>query len=361
MESKRLVYLDLIKVFAMFLVCFYHFGSLDYAFVEGEAFRPNMNYWAILLTTTGVPLFFMTSGALLLNKKFVWKKHSHRIVKTFVLFLIWKFITVLILAEKLNTTGYGAFDYINLLFTNSFPDVPLNHFWFIYALLTIYLILPVFKYLFDFNRKIIYYILFVLFAFAFGLSAIEFFYSVFQWMFGLEAVNIAFLNSTNPFGDYSYTLFYFLLGGIFGAKESDWLTKFRIPALIALGIIGWSAFVVRGVLLTNMNDSLVTGVFSGYTTISTILIATSIFLLMAKVHIENEWIKKQLCVISNNTLGIYFIHWIVGYLFITEYYELFPAEFLWVNIKKTLILLFASLFIAFGIKRLPIVRKLLEM
>lgn len=345
----------------MFLVCFYHFGNLDFAYIEGEAFKPNMNYWTILLTTTGVPLFFMASGALLLNKKLVGKKHLHRILKTFVLFLIWKFITVLILAPQLNTSGYGAIDYINLLFTNSFPDVPLNHFWFIYALLAIYLILPVFKYLFDTNRKIIHYLLFILFAFAFGLSAIEFLYSVFQWLFHLEAINIAFLNNTNPFGNYSYSLFYFLLGGLFGAKESDWLTKFRTPALIAMGIVSWSVFVLRGVLLTNMNDSLVTGVFSGYTTIPTIIIAISIFLLMAKVRIENEWIKKQLALISKNTLGIYFIHWIIGFLFISDYYELFPSEFLWVNFQKTLILLFGSLLIAFGIKRLPVIRKLLEM
>lgn len=353
--------MDSIKVFAMFLVCFYHFGNLDYAYIEGKEFSPNLNYWAILLTTIGVPLFFMASGALLLNKKFVWKKHSQRILKTFVLFVIWKFITVLILAPKLNTNGYEAIDYVNLLFTNSFPDVPLNHFWFIYALLAIYLIFPVVKYLFDINRKIIHYILFVLFVFAFGLNALEFFYSLIQWIFRLEAVDIAFLNSSNPFGNYSYTLFYFLLGGLIASSQSAWLSKFRAPALIAIGIVSWSAFVLRGVLLTNMNDSLMTGVFSGYTTIPTILLAMSIFLLMAKVHIENEWLKKQLILISNNTLGIYFIHWIVGFLFITDYYNFFPAEFLWVNLQKTLILLFASLIIAFGIKRLPVIRKLLEM
>lgn len=68
-------YYDIIKVFAIFLVCYYHFNTSYIIFNEGFIFIPNFGYLIMTLASMGVPLFFMVNGALLLNKPYKFELH----------------------------------------------------------------------------------------------------------------------------------------------------------------------------------------------------------------------------------------------------------------------------------------------
>ena len=43
MQKERIWGLDLLKVIASFLVTFYHFQYIDYGFIPGEFYIPNIN------------------------------------------------------------------------------------------------------------------------------------------------------------------------------------------------------------------------------------------------------------------------------------------------------------------------------
>ncbi len=97
-------------------------------------------------------------------------------------------------------------------------------------------------------------------------------------------------------------------------------------------------------IFTNVSNQLFTGVFG----------------LLKDLKINNQFLSFMITKISTNTLGIYFIHWILGYVLIDLIYGIITHEQLWGNIIKTIIIISASLAISFVIKKTPYMKKLLE-
>lgn len=69
--SSRKIYLDVLRVLASFLVCYNHsFGY--HLFLDQEADGSILSWFNVFLsavTTMDIPLFFMISGALLLENR----------------------------------------------------------------------------------------------------------------------------------------------------------------------------------------------------------------------------------------------------------------------------------------------------
>lgn len=74
--KSRIVYIDLLKIIAMFLVSFYHIGYyyIDYGFIKNVYYVPNFNRIVMNICAMSVPIFFIVSGALMLNKSYANKK-----------------------------------------------------------------------------------------------------------------------------------------------------------------------------------------------------------------------------------------------------------------------------------------------
>lgn len=112
--KERFVYLDFIKVLAIYFVCFYHYNNFQIDILSNPSFLTYSSYFIKCISSTGVPLFFMVNGALMLTRKYDLKKHTKKIINIIALTVIWGIITLIILAY-IYCTNYSKAGFINAL------------------------------------------------------------------------------------------------------------------------------------------------------------------------------------------------------------------------------------------------------
>jgi surface polysaccharide O-acyltransferase-like enzyme len=140
-EDKRVVYPDALRILSIFMIVLLHVATKN--MWAADVGTPLFNIFTgySVFTRFGVPLFFMISGSFLLdpNKeiqtKLIFTKYIARIVSVL---LIWSAIYACI-------TVFTAWDFswdgaAERLFTNFYTGP--YHFWFLFVLLGLYLILP---------------------------------------------------------------------------------------------------------------------------------------------------------------------------------------------------------------------------
>lgn len=144
MEHRESRY-DLVRSIAIILIVFIHsMGMINGAAPVG--WSPVRVEYALLksLISPGVHLFFLLSGALLLGKEEpVWLFYRKRLRRILIPFLIWS--VVLYVLTGLKTTGFDwkhcLSDFGLKLLTNGIHGT----YWFIYAILGLYLITPLLR------------------------------------------------------------------------------------------------------------------------------------------------------------------------------------------------------------------------
>lgn len=197
----------------MFLVSYYHitYYNLDYGFIDGLRYIPNVNRVTMNICAMSVPLFFMVTGTILINKSYINKKIIYKILNIIILMLFWS-----ILVE--------------------YPS------WFLKTLAILYFIYPIVKYLYDNNMKIYYSIMILVLI-------MPFIYN-FMIIIGIqfEVESLSRLNRTGFFTLYS--ILYFMLGGILFNKELD------VIRCITIFIIGLILTTYEGYIITNYNNAM---------------------------------------------------------------------------------------------------------
>jgi surface polysaccharide O-acyltransferase-like enzyme len=143
-SSQRLVGLDLIKIIACILVVVLHT-----CYTKGV----NVTVSSILYYSgvVAIPLFFMTNGYLLFgkvrkNKWYSYKKIGRILLLTFLLNCVVCILSAIVKHDIRNPFT----DVISNLF---FQKGYLWHFWFLGALILIYLLFPAFDYLYRYKQK----------------------------------------------------------------------------------------------------------------------------------------------------------------------------------------------------------------
>ncbi len=144
MESRNIRY-DLVRSIAIILIIFTHSMGMITG-VAPAGWSPVRVEYAFLKTliSPGVHLFFLLSGALLLGKEEpVWLFYRKRLRRILVPFLIWS--AVLYVLTGLKTPGFDwkhcLPDFGLKLLTNGIHGT----YWFIYAILGLYLITPLLR------------------------------------------------------------------------------------------------------------------------------------------------------------------------------------------------------------------------
>lgn len=157
-KRQRIFYLDFIRVIAILLVIFIHVSTIDTTKHIGTSdwqIVKMLNYFAHI----SVPIFFMISGALILNSpktlslKYTWQKRIPRVV---IPFLIWSIIipTVINLTSNLLSTK-DVWERLKLILNK--PTIPVL--WFMYPLIGIYILSPIIKTFIDnANLKMLFYV-----------------------------------------------------------------------------------------------------------------------------------------------------------------------------------------------------------
>lgn len=143
---KREKWLDFVKIIASFLVVVLH--MVNYGLNEDNR---NIGLIFYYLGVFAIPLFFMVNGYLQLRKDKISYKYSLKKIKKIILVvLIWNFIIdIFYFLFKHELKNFIKESFENLFIQKGFY----NYFWFLGALIIIYLILPLISSIFNKSKK----------------------------------------------------------------------------------------------------------------------------------------------------------------------------------------------------------------
>ena len=360
LSTKRLSHIDLLESIAILFVVIYHSVFCFYYKTKTTSEMNYILYYSTTILSTCVPLFFFANGYLLFNKEFDLNRHIKRIFRIIILYFIWAFmlmpVYMIIEGEPLSASTI-LFSILNL-------DIQwdMNFFWFIGALICMYILFPALKALFDNSKKsfVFFTVACSIFTFGFVLcnQILSFVSMVTHFDFG--RIEYPALTMFNPFrGTYGYSFVYFCIGGLIHTYEDKILSvkkiKRNVISIIGLFISCMGLFLV-GVYYSKYVDGKIWDVvWNGYDTIFTFFNVLFIYVLCLNYNKNNKFIKS----ISLNTLGIYFTHGLIIRLTrplikTQEILYIFP-----VGIIYAFLIVCVCLLICLLLRKIPILKKLI--
>jgi len=361
-SGHRVLYYDAIKVLALYLVCIYHYNHLHSNILDQQDLATYANYFLKGFSSMAVPLFFMVNGALLLNRSYELGDHLRRTFCLYVLVLAWSFVS-LVGFMPIYGYSYSVQGFIrDLLYLR--PSVS-DHLWFLQTLISVYLLFPLVKEVYDSsNRKLLYLLCLIFFFFSFGNLLLNVLVNVTGFVSGFSTLRndgFDFFPLINPFGNYFYAFLYFIVGGLLAERISKSRIRISNWLLFTSFLVSSLLLFLYGVLMTSSNHELYDTVWNGYTSLMTLIMSVSAFLFLSKIDYKNERINQTLTVIGANTLGIYLVHRFVGAT-ITPYFRHFSlSSVLAINIFYGFLILLSSLLVVLILKRVPLLNMAVDL
>jgi len=298
--SKRYFGIDLIRVVACFLVMQTHAGEIYYIEDNGDLIRNEKNIWPGIFNSLArvcVPLFVMISGYLLLPMKTDYstflKKRFTRVSFPFIAFCIFYDIYYYI---------RGVIDVKTMLI--NIPKIFINygselgHLWFMYMIMGVYLLIPIFSPWIKSAKKEHFYFYFVIWLIS---SFSCYIHLAFPQIWGEVYWN----NNTvvqGFIGDFGYAV----LGAFIKLhlKEKNLYILGIILYLIGSGFTMFG-FLYRREEATTCEEIEVTWKFDS---INVVIATFGVFLLLRKVECKNEKVVKIFNDIALKSYGMYLIH-----------------------------------------------------
>lgn len=360
--GKRIDYLDILKAVAIFLVVFCHFVLLS------------GTVWANLFMCAcwmAVPVFFMVNGALLFARPLNLRKHFKKTAGVYLVQVAWKLVYMLAIPPLTGGSleGISAGEAFNYLFLfGELPGIINGHLWFIEALLAVYVVFPLFRVLWDREapdkRKAVWF-----FAAA-SLFCTNGFHSLGVLGDMLRRAGLPFSISFEsaaafqPFGKYGNMLGFFLLGALLASIKKP-LFGTCLKQRIAGGVmLAGGLFALWGVKWFLSGQPGWDGVLlqEGYRHVPVIFMASGLFLIFKDVTMKRKWLAVFVRAFAARTLGIFYLHWLFGWLLVNPLAGFLMARGIpfgiGSNILKNILLILPSLAVTMLLERVPAVRKL---
>jgi len=361
MGSKRIYNYDLIKAFAIFLVCLYHFGTLNYDFLQQPSRSSYILYFISGISSMGVPLFFMVNGAFLLNREYDLKKHLLKTGQIFLLLIFWSTLTLL-LTQKAGNEITSITEFIKAVFL--FRQYRTKHLWFLQAMIYIYLLFPFIKALYDQKEsKYTIYLTLVIFLFTFGNELTSNILNASSYITGIAMFTkseVYFFDYVSPFYAYcSFALVYFIIGGLINRYAGS--IPYHTYAYYGLFLLSLLLLFGIGIIKSLGEQEPYDIIWGGYDTVMTLAMSFAVYILLLKVTLTSERLKKIAFLIGSNTLGIYFLHVPLGF-WLTDYYKrLAISTNTSMDLLYTLFLMLLSLALTLLLKMIPLLKKTVQL
>ena len=362
----HIVWLDVLRLIAILLVIAVHCTDPFNASPESRA-DPEFNFWGSVYGSAlraCVPLFVMMTGFLLLPVKQTMPAfYRKRIPRVFFPFLIWS--VLFDLAPWFIQAVGGSAELVTRFFpwepnpSASFGDalqtiamIPLTFtvyatpMWYIYALIGLYLYLPIFSaWVERASRREKRFFLLLWFVSLFIPYLTEF---VSRYHFGTC--------SWNAFGTFYYFAGFngYLLLGHYLGKGNDWSVGKTLSVAVPLFLVGYFITLVGFRHMTSDPNVSEEGMelFFTYCSPNVALMAIAVFLLVQKVNVMSAFIRRALANLTRCGFGLYCVH----YFFVGPSYMF--AQ--WLGTPVPLLVPVSMLFtfvcawaFAFGISKLP--------
>ena len=281
MKNKRIEYISLASVLSAIAVVFLHanecVGKFSFARYWGTA---NFIHSFFIFA---VPLFFMISGAMLLdfNKKYNLKTYfSKRIIKTVIPYIFWSIFGILFQIFYLNTISHIDLSYIFNCFISGRAIVA---YWFFIPLFELYVLFTVFVHFVNNQKRCLIFLVFLL-----GLNCVLNYYNITLAGYSFFAV----------FGFYVHK---------YGISR-----KLRIIFYV-LAIFGFLANTFASYYLSITAGKLIR-TYIEYTFIPAMLYPCGLFVFikydLVKI-MENDHVNRIVSFLDFYTFGVYLIHWYI--------------------------------------------------
>ena len=319
----HIVWLDVLRLIAILLVIAVHCTDPFNASPESRA-DPEFNFWGSVYGSAlraCVPLFVMMTGFLLLPVKQTMPAfYRKRIPRVFFPFLIWS--VLFDLAPWFIQAVGGSAELVTCFFpwepnpSASFGDalqtiamIPLTFtvyatpMWYIYALIGLYLYLPIFSaWVERASRREKRFFLLLWFVSLFIPYLTEF---VSRYHFGTC--------SWNAFGTFYYFAGFngYLLLGHYLGKGNDWSVGKTLSVAVPLFLVGYFVTLVGFRHMTSDPNVSEEGMelFFTYCSPNVALMAIAVFLLVQKVNVTSLSIRRALANLTRCGFGLYCVHY----------------------------------------------------
>lgn len=368
----RVQYLDLLKAVSIFLVVFCHFVLLP----ESAA----ANLW-MSACWMAVPVFFMVNGALLFARPFQWKKHIRKTIGVYCVFVAWKAVYLLLIPPATGTAvTSGVWQILTYLFLfGELPEIINGHLWFIEALLAVYLVYPVFRLAYEAGktkggiggRALLWFFAAAALFCTDGLYSLEILGDMLRRAgisFGLSFQS---LTVFQPFGKYGNMLGFFLLGALLdgcgkGTSETRSGRAHPVQRLLGCCMLAVGLAALWGVKWFLSGRPEWDGLLlqEGYRHVPVILMAVGLFLLCRDIRIRTAWLAAAVEALASRTLGIFYVHWLMGWLLVNPLAAWFMTHGIafgvWTNVLKNIVLMVPAFLVTLILERVPVVRKMVK-
>lgn len=336
-SSKRIVYFDFLNIAACFCVICMHTNGIAHTYSDTLAWKQAMivetlAYWA-------VPVFFMLSGATLMNyrEKYTtadyFKKRTTRIL---IPYLIWSVISSVFNHFLPFEAGWRTF--LGKLVCGGADNV----YWFFIPLFSIYLAIPAISLLKD-NRRILWYMTCTAFVLV----------SVAPVLFRLAGINWNGSLNMPMLGGF---LIYTVLGYLLSTEDIP------LRRRILIYLLGLFSVLLRyfGTWFLSAKDGTINKTFFGYIEFYAVFLSVSVFLIFKYAKLERLSFKYPrfssiISKISGCSFGIYLVHMVIYRKILSQIFVPNSWQF---RIIGPFLLYIICLIIVMLLKKIPILRKI---
>lgn len=335
---KKKIYIQILGVIACLAVVAMHVNGCFWQFSYDR-------YWIIAniiecICYFAVPIFFMISGATLLNYR---KRYTtavffkKRFGKTLVPFLIWSVISAIWYYIVYHARPEGIREVVDGILNTRYVDI----YWFFPALFSVYLCIPILSCIPEKYRKrifgyaiLVYFVLEALAPLVCNLMHIEF-----NEGFEMPAV-----------GGY---LIYTLLG--YWIDNYELSKKWR--CVIYAAALGGFLLMLVGTQILSLKNGTVDTTFKEYRNVPCILYSTGIFLFFKNIKNEKALgcLAKLTAPFSSLTFGIYLVHFYLVQM--VAIYQIFPITSIKYRIFGTIAIFLISAVAVRILQMIPVIRK----
>lgn len=346
-HNDRKQYIDFLRAFATIGVIFIHVSANNWYGNIGT------NDWIAFSIYEGlfkiaVPIFFMISGCLFLNsqkERSIAELFKNYIGRLIIFLIFWAIIYKLIQFPQNEMTFWENLRNALIEILNGQTQ---SHLWFVYAIIGMYLLVPLLRPVMkNTSKTTVLYLLIICIVFG---SLYEFFaqYGMMMWLTN----NLNKIKSGFSVGYVGY----FLLGAYLDRYNIE--KKYR-PCIYILGILG-SAFSIGMVIFDCISTQTLNERFWSYTMPGMYLASIAVFTLVRNMKVKNTEVIRVVHFISNNSLGIYGVHFaIIIFLWRVGFDTFSFAGVLSVPVISLIVLLL-SLMVAYLLKKIPVVGKFIS-
>ncbi len=341
MREKKIYYVEILRLTAIFFVVFNHTRNLGYSLYQeaGHGFSYYASLSMSILCKIAVPIFFMISGGLLLGRKETLKDlFLKRVLRYTVVILLFTFLQYLRIVRVHPEEGFHPLTWLLYCYSGNI----IEPYWFLKSYFSMLLILPFLRLLVSVMNKRDYMLLI-------GMKAIMTIISLIYIYTGYAA------NFIFPF--HADIIFYPLIGYfLMNVPEQDEY-KFLNGKILSASLLAFLALAVFQARIYFLHH----GTYSeNFHSLYVWILAMLTVLLIKKIKVKTPVIQRIICAMGSCVFGVYLIEDVVRNQVqrIVPFISPFLGKF-WAGMVFTLLSVLVSMSIIYLVKKIPVISKII--